>query len=574
MSDQLLISVVVSCLLGALTLTRWPAYWVFLGSMLACYFMGLIDTETVLSKATNEGLITLILLLLVSVGLERLPWLSVMSSKLVVPSLPRSMLRVSLVATLFSAVVNNTAVVATLAGMLCKNRLHAASKLLLPLSYAAILGGTLTLIGTSTNLIVSSFYQDSTGVGLEFFAFLPIGFPAALGGISVLLLLRGNLPDYGCDHMKVDEYLIESKVQPHSKLIGKSIQNNGLRDLGGLFLVEIVRGDDLLSPVSPSQKIEAGDKLIFSGDISAVGKLERFHGLQMFAVEEGLLSANMTEVVVMPNATITGQTIKESSFRSRFDAAIVGIKRDGERLSGKLGTIKLQAGDSLVLAVGADFSQRMNLRRNFLVVDSAVDTANLSFGVSAYLSVALVVMITLSAMGVFSLIKGLALVLVSMLVLGVVTGADLRRRFPFEVWLIITSALSLSHAMGSTGFVMSVIGFLEPLLQAVSPLWALVAVYFFTLLLSELMTNNAAAAIMFPLAYTLALTSGSDSMAFVMAVAFGASASFITPFGYTTNLMVQNLGGYKRKDYFRVGLPVSLVYSSIVLLLLPLVYPL
>ena len=572
--DQILVGLVVVWLLAALILTRWPTAWVFSSSMLACYLMGLVDTSTVLSKAANEGVVTLVLLLLVSVGLERLPWLNVLSRRLVTQSLGASLLRLSVVTSMFSAFVNNTAVVATLAGTVRKNRFHAPSQLLLPLSYAAILGGTLTLIGTSTNLIVSSFLQDMTGQGLHFFAFLPVAAPAVAAGLMALLLFRRKLPNHGRDSLVIDDYLIETEVLAHSRLIGKSIQENGLRDLGELFLVEIVRGEELLSPVAPTQIIAAGDKLIFSGDVTRVGTLERFHGLQLFAVEEGLLRANMTEVVVMPNAAIAGQTIKDSSFRARFDAAVVGMKRDGERLSGKLGAITLQAGDSMMLAVGPDFHQRSNLRRNFLVLDNSIDSASLPIGTSIYLTVALIAAVLLSALDMLSLVKGLGFVLASMLVLGVINGSDLRRRFPFEMWLIIASALSIAQAMNDSGAVVSVMSALDPVLASVSPLWALMAVYVLTLALTELMTNNAAAALMFPLAYTLGVSSGSDPMAFVMAVAFGASASFLTPFGYSTNLMVQNLGGYRRADYWRVGLPVSLAYSAVVLVALPVIFPL
>ncbi len=572
--DQLLVALVVAWLLGALILTRWPVPWVFSSSMLGCYLLGLVDTQTVLEKAANEGVLTLVLLMLVSVGLERLPWLSVLSQRLLVPSHGQSILRLSLLTTLFSAFVNNTAVVATLASTVRKSRHHAPSQLLLPLSYAAILGGTLTLIGTSTNLIVSSFLQDVTGVGLGFFAFLPVAIPAVLVGVTVIFLFRRRLPNRGKATLQLDDYLIEAEVMGDSRLIGKTIQENGLRDLGELFLVEIVRGDQLLSPVAPTQRIEANDKLIFSGDVTRVGRLERFPGLRLFAADQGLLSSNMTEVVIMPNAAVAGQTIKESRFRARFDAAVVGLKRDGERLSGKLGTIRLQAGDSLMLAVGPDFSQRSNLSKNFLVVDSSIDSASLSFGKSTYLTVMLVLFVTLSGLGLMSLLKGLGFLLASMLVLGVVNGGDLRRRFPFEMWLIITSALTISQALSNTGLIDYAVAGLDPLLSLVSPLVALIAVYLLTLLLTELMTNNAAAALMFPLAYTLATQSGVNPMAFVMAVAFGASASFLTPFGYTTNLMVQNLGGYRRADYLRFGAPVSIAYSVVVLTMIPIAFPL
>jgi len=569
-----LIVLVVAWLLVALLVTRWAAPWVFGSAMLACYLMGLVDTSTLLAKATNEGLVTLVLLILVSVGLERLPWLAMVSRKMLVPSLARSLLNLSLITATFSAFVNNTAVVATLAGTLRKSRLHRASQLLLPLSYAAILGGTLTLIGTSTNLIVSSFFEEASGQGLEFFAFLPVALPAACAGIIVMVLLRRRLPRHENAVLQVRDHLIEAEVLTGSRLIGRTIAENGLRDLGDLFLVEIARGDEVLSPVAPSQRVEAGDRLIFSGDVSRVGLLESFHGLQLYAVEEGLLSSNMTEVVLLPNAAIAGQTIKESSFRARFDAAVVGLRRDGVQLSGRLGAITLQPGDSLALAVGPDFAQRMNLGRNFLVVDDQLDALRLPLAVSIFVTAALVVVLSLAVAGLMPLIKGLGFLLVAMLVLGVVNGADLRRRFPFEMWIIIASALTVAQALQDTGAVAAGASWAGPLLVEVDPLWTLVGLYLLTVLLTEMMTNNAAAALMFPLGWTLALSSGANAMPFVMAIAFGASASFLTPFGYTTNLMVQNIGGYDRQDYFRAGLPVTLAYSTVVLLLLPRVFPL
>ena len=565
---------VVVWLVTTLLVTRWSAPWVFGSALLACLLMGLVDINIVLAKATNEGLVTLVLLMLISVGFERLPWLLMVSRRMVVPSLTGSLLRVSLVTAVFSAFVNNTAVVATLAGVLRRSRLHAPSQLLLPLSYAAILGGTLTLIGTSTNLIVSSFLQEASGKGIDFFAFLPVALPAAIAGIICMALFRHRLPQYEQTALQISEHLIEAKVLPESKLIGKSIVDNGLRDLDGLFLVEIARGHEILSPVAPSQRIESGDRLIFSGDVSRVGLLSTFQGLQLFAIEEGLLSDNMTEVILLPNAAVAGQTIKESSFRARFDAAVVGLRRDGAQLSGKLGGITLQPGDYLALAVGPDFSQRMNLGRNFLVVNSQLNTMRLPLLVSIFITAAVVAVVTLAAMGILALITGLAFLLAIFLVLGVINGADLRRRFPFEIWIIIASALTVAQGLQDTGAVAAAAAWAAPLITDVEPLWILISVYLVTVFLTELMTINAAAALMFPVAWTLAISSGADPMPFVMAIAFGASASFLTPFGYTTNLMVQNLGSYRRADYVRYGLPVTLVYSAVVLLMLPRVFPL
>ena len=571
--EPTLIALIVATLIVMLIFSRLSPALLFTAAMAACVLVGPIDMQTVMSKATNEGLVTLLLLLMVSIGLERLPWLLALSNRAVKGSLPRTLLSLSGMTMLFSAFVNNTAVVATLAGTLRKNPYHAASQILLPISYAAILGGTLTLIGTSTNLIVSSFLEDVTGEGIAFFAFLPVALPAAIAGLLAMLLMHKVLPRSDQDGLPFNKFLIEMVVGDDSRLIGKSVAENGLRDLGELFLVELVREGRLLTPVSPGELLEAGDRLIFSGDVSKVGILERFHGLRSFAIDQGLLGTNLTEVVLLPGAAVIGQTIKESEFRSRFDAAVVGVHRDGERLSGQLGNITLRAGDSLMLAVGPDFQKRSNLSRNFLVVDSSVASHSLSSGKSFAVAAGMFMAVGCSVLGWVPLATGLMFLLLLMLALKLFSTAELRRRFPFEMWLIVSSALAISQAVMDSGLMGSAMGFLSPLLGSVPPLMMLVMIYVLTLAMTELITNNAAAALMFPLGYSLAVATGLDPMAFVMAVALGGSASFLTPYGYTTNLMVQNLGGYTRADYLRFGWLVSLTYSVVVLTLLPRVFP-
>ena len=573
MLDQLLVAGLFFALVISLIMTSWSAVWVFASAMLIAYFLGLVDTAEVLAKATNTGLVTLILLLLVSIGLEKLSWLTRLSGKLITPSYSASLLRMGFFTALFSAFVNNTAVVATLAHTVRNNRHHPASRLLLPLSYAAILGGTVTLIGTSTNLIVSSFLEDATGQGLAFWDFLWVGLTVTLLGLVVILVSSGLLPVGNTEQIDINEYLIEVEVDADSGLVGKSLLENGLRELEDLFLVEIVRGHHLISPVAPQEYIEAGDKLIFSGDIKQVKALESFDGLRLFAVEEGLLRKNMMEVIVMPGATIEGKTVKDSAFRSLFDAAVVGMRRGGKRLSGKLGNITIQAGDNMMLAVGPDFNERKNLDKNFLVINDSVGEIKTTPFQDYFLTGVLMLVIVLASLEMIPLIKGVAFLLVCMLALRVVKGSELRRRFPFQLWIIIASALTMSQALTNSGLVALIADVLHDNLAQFGPYAALIGIYFGTLLLTEVMTNNAAAALSFPIAFGLAESYGLSHMPFVMTVAFGASASFLTPYGYNTNLMVQNLGGYELRDYFRVGMPLSIVYSVTVIFLIPRIYP-
>jgi len=572
--EPLLTALIVVSLILALIFSRVTPALIFTSAMAACVAVGSIDLQTALDKATNEGLITLILLILVSIGLERLPWLIDLAQRTVNRSLPRTLLNLSGLTMLFSAFVNNTAVVAMLSGALRKNPYHPPSQILLPISYAAILGGTLTLIGTSTNLIVSSFLEDITGEGIAFFAFLPVALPAALAGLIALLVMHRVLPAVDQAEARINEFLIEMRVDDDSQLIGKTISENGLRDLGDLFLVELVRGGRLLTPVTPSERLAAGDRLIFSGDVAKIGTLDKFHGLRSYALDEGMLGSNLTQVVLLPGAAVVGKTIKQCDFRSRFDAAVVGLRRDGEQLSGRLGDIALRAGDSLMLAVGSDFLKRGNLSRNFLVIDGDIPNHRLPLKKSLVVGAGLMVAIAGSILGWFTLATGLMFLLLLMLALDLFSAAELRRRFPFEIWLIVASALAIAQAVMDSGLMTTMVASLSPVIAAVSPFVLLLMIYALTLALTELMTNNAAAALMFPLSYALATSAGLAPMAFVMAVALGGSASFLTPFGYTTNLMVQNLGGYNRGDYLRFGWLVSLAFSSVVLFLLPRVFPL
>ncbi|AWF80109.1 SLC13 family permease [Microbulbifer sp. A4B17] len=571
--SQLFVACIFVLVIVSLIFTRFRPSLVFASAAGACFLTGLVPAESALQKGANPGLVTLVALLLVSVGLEKARWLRLISGGLIKGSLNASLLRLSAATALSSAFLNNTAVVAALASSVKGQRRLPAAKLLMPLSYAAILGGTLTLIGTSTNLIVNSFVLDRGLPGLDFFAFLPVGLAATLVGLTVLLLCNRLLPEGSVADEPVTEYLLEAEVVENSPLDGKSVEQNNLRRLETFYLIEIVRGDQVISPVGPSELIRSGDKLIFSGDVRDLGRLQDIEGLRLFALDDEALDLNLTEVVITPSSSILGQSLKSCNFRTRFDAAVVAMRRGGDRLSGKLGEIELRAGDALLLAVGPDFRHHLNIDKNFYVISGTEVRRDLSRRDNWLLGLGFTAVVAGAALGYFSLLKGLLVLLGGMIGLGILSTTELQRRFPFQIWLIIASALVLAEAFAGSGLADALAEGLKGLLAGWGPMAGLVGIFLLTLALTELMTNNAAAALAFPLAWSLADSFGVSWMPFVMAVAYGASASFLTPFGYQTNLIVQNLGGYHFRDFLRAGLPLTVAYSVVILVLLPIVFP-
>ena len=554
------LTVFLSTIIGLIKYQQRPSL-VFGIALMILFSTDMVSTEQVIKSISNQGLLTLILLMLCSIALEKTRLLRIIAMKVIKPSYKGTWARLFGFTVLSSALLNNTAVVSTMLAPIRNNPHHSPSKLLIPLSYAAILGGTLTLVGTSTNLIVNSLVLDANLPSLGFFDFTLVGLCLVFVCGITLYFCGRFLPDKSIDSAEAESYFIEAKISIDSNLVGKTVEQNGLRHLQSLFLVEIMRGDCLLSAIAPTEVLQANDKLIFSGDISKVSQLNMFDGLSIFAEKNGLSIDNLREVVVRPESILTGKTLRKVGFRSLFDAAVVAIKRDGEKVSGKIGRLKIQPGDFLVLAVGEDFKSRRNIRKNFILLSDIELDSRLS-GIKEWLAViGFLVAITLSAVGVLPLFKSVLLLLGVLLLTGCFSTNELLRRLPVDIWVIISSAIGLSYALQNSGVIEAFTLFMSNNSDAFTPFMALLAVYIITWLLTELVTNNAAAALVFPIAYGLAISIDANPTAFIMAVAFGASASFISPYGYQTNLMVFNAGQYKLNDFIRIGAPVSIAYS-------------
>jgi len=546
---------------------------VFSVTVLLCLALSFVSVDDILTNAVNPGLVTLVLLVLCSFAFERTSILRRLSSGVFNGSKVKSTLRLLLGTAFASAIMSNTAVVATLINTVKKNKLINAGKLLLPLSFAAILGGTLTLVGTSTNLIVNSLLIKQGHQGFGFFDFTVIGFAALVLCLLVILLRSRTLPALANNDLVTNDYLLEAEVATSSTLIGKSIEENGLRNLDSLFLVEIVRQGRLISPVTPDENVQANDKLIFSGDISKVLTLQQFDGLNLFAEQDDLLRDNLTEVLVKTDSAIAGQTLKKAGFRARFDAAVVAVRREGGALSGKLGDIVLQPGDFLVLAVGQDFCTRPNLSKNFYIL-SGHQADNMLSGWRDQSTVwGFIASILVSVFTPLPLLSCLFIYLAFLIFSGALTVNEIKRRFPLEIWMIVLGALTLASAIENTGIAAMFAHFIEGVLHEQSIYLAFILIFVLTLVMTELITNSAAAALAFPIAYNIALGLGVDPIPFVMAVAFAASGSFISPYGYQTNVMVYNAGNYQLSDFVKFGLPISIIYSTTVIIMIPLVFP-
>lgn len=537
--------------------------------------LDLVGLERGLAQFTNTGLVTVVVLLLLSVVLDKAHLLETLAERLVRGGYRGALFKLVLATAAYSALLNNTAVVASLIGPLRTLRTHPASRLLMPMCFAASLGGTLTLVGTSTNLLVNSLTIGRNLPALQIFDLFPVGIliVAACGATMVLLYPR-LLPAQAAPREAPSEYFVEATLRPDSPLLGRTVEQAGLRKLAHLYLAEIVRDGHVIAPVQPDRMLRPGDLLVFTGDLTRLDVLTRFEGLETHGQHYRLPLDNLVEVVVAANSMLARRTIKEVDFRAQFDAAVIAVRRGSERLRGPIANLPIEVGDTLVLAVGSDFEKRNNLQRNFVVVSRREVQKFTDPRKGLVATAGFVATIALAALGVVDFLKALLVLLALFLASGLAKAADLRRNMPYEIILIVASSLVISEVMVATGAATLLAGGLLAGVEAFGPYGALAMILVMTWLLTELMSNNAAAALAFPVALGVAQTTGLDPRPFVMAVLYGASCSFLTPYGYQTNLMIMSPGRYTLRDYLRAGLPVALVFQAVALVAIPVFFPL
>lgn len=542
----------------------------FFGCLSLFLVFDLINLKTFLGNFVNPSLLSLLLLLIIAAIISKSDLLAYLYEH----TLPkkRNIFKLSALAASVSAFVVN-ALVASIAIKTIHNREN-SHRLLLPIAYMAILGGTCTLVGSSTNLILNSFVVSYDLPSIDLFAFASIGVPVTIAGLIYLTFFSGILLKNSEVKPKenLDEYFLEVKVLPGSSLIGNSVGQNKLRNLDNIYLAEILRNENLISPVSPREIIYENDILIFTGEIQNIKDLSKFDGLEIFDQDNEILKQNLIWGVVSNTSNIAGKTIKEVNFRSLFDAAVVAVKRGSEKLSGKIGSIKLKPGDYLILATGDDFSKNESVRHNFFVTSQLEIVEKLSITKSIILLLLFITGIFLSAIGLITLFKMLIVLLFLCLVLKLTSFSEIRKAFNLDLLILVGSALGIAKVLIDSGVAELVSSLIINVSSNFGVYGTLVGIYLLAVLFTEIIHNNAAAALVFPVAYASAVTLDVNVMPFIMAVAFGAAASFITPYGYHVNLMVYSTGNYKPVDFLRLGLPLSIIYSILVLLLIPVFF--
>lgn len=560
-----------------------PAKTFFL-AVVVLTISGILSPQEVLSGFANEQIAIIMMLLVIGGILNKSSVLDIMFKKLFDPvkSYTAFLWRMMFGVAGVSAFVNNTPIVAILIPHVYrwgKRTSIPASKLMIPLSYAAILGGTATLVGTSTNLLVNGLAIQNGFRGFKIFEFSIVGLPLIFIGIIYMVTFGRRMLKDKQDPLEEfsgssRDYIVELRVNDKSELIGKSVSEAHLRHLKGLFLVEIIRNDQVIAPVSPHQTIRQEDILLFAGDVNTISEiLENSPGLRVPKMSTmSKEQSELIEVIIAPSSLIAGKTVKECDFRSSFDASVVAIHRHGERVQGKLGKVILQTGDVLLLIAGRDFDKRTTTRPNFYILSKVKDMNKLDVKRSMIIIIGLLISIGLSATGLISLFSCLIILLGIMTVGKIVSFRELKNLIDTNLLLLAAFALAFGTAIFKTGAADLLAVHMVAVLEPFGVIGIMIAVYLITNILTEIMTNIAAASLSFPLAMSLAVNSGFDPHPILLIVAIAASASFITPIGYQTNLMVFGPGGYNFRDFFKVGLPLSIAYMAVTITIIAFTY--
>lgn len=559
-----------------------------LGAVTVLMVFGVVTPAEAVGGFGSVAVLTIAALLIVAAGVRRTGVLTYAADALFGRDKSREpLLRVMLPAGALSAFLNNTPIVAMFTPAVldwCKRNDRAPSRVLMPLSFATIVGGLCTLIGTSTTLVIDGLMKEQGMRGLGMFEIGWVGLPVAIAGILLIWILAPRvLPDRRDPVAALGEgqreYLVEMLVDSNSPLVGRDIAEAGLRNLPGLFLMNIERSEHFIGPVSPKEVLAAGDRLVFAGIASTVVDLRRFPGLSPApeahfdptAVER---RNRLFEVVISASSPLVGSSIKDIGFRSRYDAAVIAVHRAGERLPTKLGDVVLEPGDTLMIEAAKGFDRRWVDYRDFALISRVrTEPPPTPLKAPAALAIVAILVLVVTLEWVPMLVAAFAGV-GAMLLFRVLTIREARRAIDLPILMVIAGAMGLGRALDQSGAADIAAGFIAEAGSFFGPIGILVAIYLCANLVNGFITNVATAAILFPVVVRAAEAASLDPRPFAITLAVAATANFLTPTGYQTNLMIYGPGGYRFSDFSRLGAPLAILVMILTIGIVPLVWPL
>jgi len=587
--ETISVFIVIAFILFSLYLELIGTTFTFVIAIALLGGIGILTPSEMLLGFSNEYIAVILMLLLLGDIIRKNSIIEVFFNRIFRNSKTQKgfMLKMMLMVAGASAFLNNTPLVAVMMPYVhtwSKKNKVSPSKLLIPLSYAAILGGCVTLIGTSTNLIVNGMVADQT-IFLDFhkiglFDFSWVGIPMLILGLLYLLLFSNKLLPSKLDVIddfsdKYIEYIVEAEVRKNSHLVGKTITEAGLRDIKGLYIVKVIRNDINVAGISPNLDLREGDRLFFAGQTDKIADLvDKESGLTL--PEVGLLRkkrhTDVVEIVISHNSSLINKTVKQANFRGKYDSAIIAIHRNGERIEGRIGDVKLKAGDVLLLLAGVDLQARALDRYDFYFISKIREFRKPEMWKSIVILGGTALAILLSALGFVSLFLALIVLMIIILALNITNPKDLPKSIDYDLAVVIAMALSLGVAMMKTGVATMIADVFIDVFVPLGNIGLLFGIYFITTILAAYITNKAAVAIVFPISITIAASLGLNPMPFVLIVSFAAAANFMTPIGYQTNLMIYGPGGYSFKDFFKIGFPLTIIYMIVTVFILNMVY--
>jgi len=556
--------------------------------------LGLVTPDESLSGFSNPAVITIGCLFIMSYALQKshvLEYVIININKIIDKSQTLGMATYLFCIGIASAVVNNTAIVAIFMPVtirLADKYNISPSKVLIPLSYAAILGGTLTLVGTSTNLIVNSILVDSSGVSLGMLEFAKFGIIKFVVGLIYIFTIghkllpsrvakSSSITDYS-----LDGYLTEFKINQNSPLCGKTLLDRKINENYDVIVLDVLRGGEIITSNLRSLILKQGDVLFVKGSFDNFQRLKEIENLALLTDEkltqEELEQEDhiLAECLITDNSELIGQTLQEANFRRSFGSFVLAIRREGEVIRRKLTQFILKPFDTLLVYGPKDRINQLASREGFIVlgkVDASLDSHPLW-----WLSIFTILFAVIMAIfEIIPIVVGVILGVIALLLARVITPNEAYSSIHWQVIIVIAAFLPMGVAMQKTGLdeiIGNSIGNIVNLFPVdLIPYFLLAVIYLITMVLTEIASNVATAIIMTPIALTLATQFGFDPKPFIFAVCYAASASFITPIGYQTNLMVFGPGGYRYSDYIRVGLPLGIILWIISVMVIPIIWP-